>query len=97
MDAYKFRQWYIPPHMLEAVEEYVKHGRPPGDFLRAVLENDLMRACGRADDENIANLPAYVCYLYNEAPSSCHGSRDAVNAWLEKFARIRHQEAEAKS
>lgn len=80
--SYTFRGFYIPEHMMESLECYIKHGCPVGDFLTAVLCNDLMGACGRADDENMANLPAYCAYLYNEAPAGCHGSKENVARWI---------------
>lgn len=87
--TYRFRNFAIPAHMLESLTRYIRHGLPVGDFLTAVLSNDLSEACGRADDNNLANLPAYAAYLYNEAPSPCHGSRAKVDAWLAKFAAER--------
>ena len=80
--SYHFHHWYIRDDMLESLVAYKTMRRPVGDFLTAVLANDLMEACGRADDENIANLPAFCAYLYNEMPASCHGSRENVCAWL---------------
>lgn len=80
--SYQFRQFYIPERMMGALERYIENRMPPGDFLMAVLCNDLSEACGRADDENIANLPAYAAFLYNEVPSACHGSPEKVMAWL---------------
>jgi hypothetical protein len=87
--SYQFRQFAIPEHMKASLTGYIERGVPVGDFLTAVLENNLSEACGRADDENLANLPAYVAYLYNEAPSQCHGSPEKVRAWLAHFARRR--------
>ena len=84
--GYCFRQWHIPARMMGGLERWIKHGKLPGDFLCAVLRNDLMVACQIADDENLANLPAYAAYLYNEAPSQCHGSLEKVRAWSKKFA-----------
>ncbi|MCR4300672.1 MAG: hypothetical protein NUV51_03605 [Sulfuricaulis sp.] len=81
---YTFRDWYIPDRMMEALTRYVEQHVPTGDFLLAVLENNLSEAVGRADDENLQNLPAYVAYLYNEVPSTCHGSPEKVTAWLAK-------------
>lgn len=65
-----------------AIERYIKDRKPPGDFLTAVICNDLKEAVARADDENQNNLPAYVGYFYNEAPSACWGSRAAFKNWL---------------
>ena len=82
--SYRFRQFAIPVHMMASLTGYIERGVPVGDFLTAVLENNLSEACGR--DDNLENLPAYVAYLYNEAPSPCHGSPEKVRAWLAHFA-----------
>lgn len=82
--GYTFRNYTIPPHMLASLEAYIERGYPPGGFLGAVLENDLMGALGKADEVNLANLPAYAGYLYNEAPAGCYGSKEAVDQWLMK-------------
>ncbi len=81
--GYTFRQFAIPRYMLDPLLRYIEHGEPPGDFLTAVICNDLFKACGRADDFNLANLPAYTAYLYNEAPSECWGSKEKMQAWIE--------------
>ena len=70
--------------MVEGLEAYIKTGRPPGSFLLAVLRNDFVGACNAADDWNLANLPAYASYLYTEAPCMSHGSREIVEAWMDK-------------
>ena len=30
----------------------------------------------------MANIPAYVGYFYNEAPSNCWGSSELMGAWM---------------
>ena len=82
-DSYYFREFHIRGDMLAALQRYVTERVPPGGFLRAVLAHDFMAACAQADDGNLRNLPAYAAYLYNEMPSSCHGSYDIVNQWLD--------------
>lgn len=82
MFFYSFRGWGIPDYMREGIAAYITRGRPMGGFLTAVFENDLMEACGRADDNNLRNLPAYSAYLYNEAPRGCYGSKAAVANWI---------------
>ena len=84
-DTYRFRQFYIPDRMLGGLTRYVEHGIEPGDFLAAVISNDLKGAVSRADDENLANLPAYVAWLYNEAPIGCCGSPENMQRWMESF------------
>jgi len=80
--VYEFRGCYIPRRMMEGLRRYIEGHCPVGDFLTAVLENNLSEAVGRADDENASNLAAYIGYLYNEAPSQCWGSPEKVSAWL---------------
>ena len=82
---YRFQQFHIPDRMMGAVRRYIEDGTPPGDFLTAVIRNDLKEACGRADEENIGNLPAYVAYFYNEAPASCWGSPEKMRDWMVSF------------
>ena len=82
--AYFFRNYYIPQRMIEPIKRYILQHQKPGDFLMAVLQNDLKNAVGRADDENIDQLPAYIALLYNEAPSQCWGSKKKVIEWLNK-------------
>lgn len=81
--VYRFRKFEISDRMLPRLQGYTEFHRPVGDFLMAVLSNDLRGACQRADDENIENLPAYVAYLYNEAPGACWGSPEKVKEWLD--------------
>jgi len=91
-EPYQFRQFCIPDRMMTTLREWIEKGRPTGSFLRAVLSNDLADAVALADDENLANLPAYVGYLYNEAPSLCHGSPERVKEWFEKHEKQREEE-----
>lgn len=73
----------IPPHMREAIERYVIEHKATGDFLRAVITNDLRNAVNRADATNLQLLPVYVRWFYNRAPSACHGSPERLAAWLQ--------------
>lgn len=82
MTEYTFRGFTISEHMLYSLKQYIEHKQPVGDFLTAVLENDLSEAVARADENNLKNLPAFVGYLYNEAPSQCWGSKKKVEEWL---------------
>ena len=77
----------IPERMRGGIERYINHGVPPGDFLTAVICNDLRDACGRADDENRYLLWDYVLFFHNEAPSSCWGSPEKMRAWISLFDR----------
>jgi hypothetical protein len=79
---YTFRSFYIPERMMPGLQRYIENHVPPGDFLREVICNNLRGAIGRADDENLVNLPAYVAFLYNQAPDGCWGSKEKYEAWI---------------
>ncbi|KKM04797.1 hypothetical protein LCGC14_1760650 [marine sediment metagenome] len=72
----------LPGHMRDGMRLYIENRIPPGSFLMAVLSNDLMDACCRADDINRHRLFDFCMWLYNHAPPACFGSRENVAAWL---------------
>lgn len=72
----------LPEHMRDGMRRYIERGIEAGSFMTAVLSNDLMGALGKADDVNRHQLFAYASFLYNEAPRACHGSPEAVAAWI---------------
>lgn len=82
---YTFGQYHVPEHLEAGLRCYILEGCPVGDFLSAVIDNDLQEAIGRADEESAANLKAIVGYLYNEALGKCWGSREKRLAWIESF------------
>lgn len=84
VEPYEFNGMVIPARMMKPLRDFVEKGRLPGDFLQAVISNDLTEAVARADSENVRLLPAYVGFLYNQAPGGCWGSRDRMMAWVEK-------------
>ena len=89
----EYRYPQIRPDVIKSLQDYAFDGVPTGDFLRAVLENDLMEAFGRADDDNTAALRWIVSYVYNELPAPCHGSPENVSMWLERFRLAREDAA----
>src|ERR1700682_4741600 len=64
----------LPDYMHDGLAEYILTGRGGGNFLTAVLENDLREACQRADENNKRKIYEYVLFLYNYAPADCWGS-----------------------
>ncbi len=67
---------------INSIRRYVSEGIPTGDFLFAVLTNNLFEAVGRADEDNLRTLPEICCYVYNEIPSLCWGNKEKVTEWL---------------
>lgn len=99
---FNFRKYEgrIPLSTIDGLEGFFLRFQPPGDFLRAVLENDLMEAFGRADEWNTAAMKDIAGALYNEAPviilsvpdPTCEyrkpfGSKENVDWWLSIFQR----------
>lgn len=82
----------IRPHTKQTLDDYGKHGLPPGDCLRAVLNNDLIGAYRRADDDTMASMPAIVWYVINRLPRGCYGSEAAVEMWIEERRAARDAE-----
>lgn len=74
--------WRIPEHTFQALKRYIENRTPIGDFLYAVLTNDLMRAAVRADNQNRAKIYEICCFVHNEIPAISHGSKDKVQKWL---------------
>lgn len=72
----------IPRETIEGIHRYVEHGIQPGDFLKAVIRNDLKEAVGRADHNNLRVLKLICQLIHNYAPSDCHGSREKLIAWM---------------
>ena len=77
-----FSETACPPEVKESLLRYWHQRIPTGDFLRAVLENNLREAFGRADDTNRRHLGEIVNWCYWELPSPAWGSPEKVRAWL---------------
>lgn len=78
----KMTEYGIPDYMQGGIVRYYENGIPPGDFLTAVINNNLKEAFGHADDVNVNCLKAYVMWFYNEAPSGSWGYAGAAKDWL---------------
>ncbi len=60
---------------------YVTHKYPVGNFLRAIITNNLEQAMGYNGYEG-KTIPAYIHWLKNNAPSECWGSEEAYENWV---------------
>jgi len=72
----------IPESTRNGIDDYVQGHIPPGDFLKAVLENNLMGTVFASDDENLGALLDICRYVWNYTPATCWGSPAKVKAWL---------------
>ena len=71
----------FPPALMPGIVRHVIAGGRVGDFLTAVLNNDLMDALGKADLGNRAGMFDITCFIHNHTPNLCHGSPAKVKAW----------------
>jgi len=74
----------VPEHTLAALDDYLVKHWAPGDFLKAVLSNDLFNALGQADDLNRVALFDICAYIYNHVTPEAWGSPTRVEAWLKE-------------
>lgn len=93
---YTFNEFYIQDHMMEAIKRYVEDGIKPGDFLTAVICNDLKEAVWRADEKNMKNLLAFVAYFYNEVTATIWGNEEMMKDWIELKQKEREEENDRK-
>ena len=73
----------LPPAIWAALRQYALNRKAAGNFVMAVLTNNLREAVTGADPESLAALPDIVGYCYWELPGNCWGSVSEVEAWLE--------------
>jgi len=71
-----------------AIDNHVDFGYETGNFVYAVLTNNLKEAVGRADLENLQDLHEIVSYCYCQIPSMAWGSVAEVDLWREAHLRI---------
>jgi hypothetical protein len=71
----------IPQAVKDEIDRHAKQGCPCGDFVTAVLDNDLKEAFKCADDYNIMHMREIVTYMYNHTPAACQGSKLKRRAW----------------
>jgi len=69
------------PIMLGSVIRWVREGVRPGDFLTAVIRNNLHDAAVRADPDNLRLLKQWCLFWYNDTPSTCWGSPERMREW----------------
>lgn len=77
-----------PAHIRGGIVRYIDEGIAPGSFLTAIICNDLIGACGKADGINRLALFDIVAWFWNESPSSCWKSREAMDAWIAKHRKV---------
>lgn len=86
----------VPSHMWEAIEWWIEKGEPHprtmGDFMRAVLLDELVESFARADHLNIRCMRGWAEFLHGYAPIGSWGSAEALEHW---YAAHHPQKSEA--
>ena len=72
----------IPQRMIPPLYAYVLEGKKPGDYLTAVLCNNLWQSSFCADSENVKLMREWALLVYNYTPSGCNGSKEAMDRWM---------------
>lgn len=72
---------YVPGALIDPLWRWVNNCCLPGDFLQAVLRNDLTDAVCRADENNLLYIKEIVKFVYNELPGVCCGSDAKIKKW----------------
>ena len=67
--------------VVDAVRNYVERGRAPGDFLRAVILNDLAAAVRSAEPADYLRLRDWVRWWDTMVPTDCVGSVERYTKW----------------
>jgi len=80
----------IAPLTMKALVNWGKRGLHPGDFLTAVLTNDLQKAVAHADSDNRKMLGAICRFVHNQMPQGCHGSLEIMEQYG-KLMRASHE------
>ena len=73
----------IRQNIVEGINRHALLHEPKGDFLTAVLSNNLREAFARADADNQKTMHQIVSYCHNQIPGVCWGSPEKVKAWIE--------------
>ena len=78
------------PMMIKAgIANYVDEGGEPGDFLQAILENDLATALMLADAENIHFLRHIMAHVHEFVPHRLMGSAHNVTEHIAAKVKAR--------
>lgn len=82
----------VPEHLREGIENWIERGITPGSFLRAVIRNDLMAACLRADELSYLHMRGVIRWFVQYAPNGSYGSDKVFSNWPMFLKATRNQE-----
>lgn len=71
----------LPEHIQGGIKRYVEQGIIPGNFLQAVICNNLSESFALADETNQGRMFSIVKFFYNEVPLQCWKSKEKMELW----------------
>lgn len=84
-----------PPEIIDSLNRWFEDGLEPGSFLAAVLCNDLLAACERADSLNRLQLWNIVHWCANNLPAYGWGDDERYERWRTLDAEERARNVKA--
>jgi len=89
-----FYEAILPQNDLIQLEQYLKEGKRPSNFLYAVLSNYLFGSLSCGDKTRIFLLPHYVKYIYNYFPQESFGNAAKIERWMRDRIIEKNREVE---
>jgi hypothetical protein len=87
----------IPRHMHEGIIRYMENGIHPGDFMTAILADDLHGAIRLADHINMQWLKDWLHFMEDHLPADARGSYEHVRLWCESGGLNTQEKAERQN
>jgi len=75
---------HVPLLTKNNVDNYIKYGYHPGQFVEHILCNNLREAAIYADDENKRWLADIAVYVNSNVPPEARGSVENIQAWMRR-------------
>lgn len=72
----------IPRLVLCSINNYVRKGIRPGDFVKSVICNDLLSCIEYSDPESCLKIKDIMMYMRWNVPSACWGNTNAFQNWM---------------
>lgn len=72
----------IPELILRQIDNYGENHLMPGDFVLAVVENDLTKTLHFADEKSFAAIKSIWGYCHRALPVQSWGNANLVESWL---------------
>ena len=84
--SYEHVNWdTIPnPAMEPGLKIYLETGQLPGDFLQALLSNNLIDVFARADTTNYKLIQDWCWWIHGEFPDNAWGDKATMMSWSEQ-------------